>query len=131
MLQAASRGFPVGKPFGDNEPYDVWVDAGTRIWRVQVKCASRDRSGFFKVGAFWHGSHGHVYAYTPASIDFLAAYVRPRKIWYIVPIRALRGRVTFNLYPLGARRSAAQFEKYREAWHLLKPKFARAVAGVC
>jgi len=114
MLQAASRGFPVAKPFGDNEHYDVMVDAGTRIWRVQVKTAAFYRNHAFAVRSHWSG-YRHVAPYTPADIDFLAAFIRGLRIWYLIPAKEIRGRLTLNLYPLGARHSAARFEKYREA----------------
>src|ERR1700676_4754336 len=47
MLDAARRGFGVAKPFGDNERYDVIVDAPRRLWRVQVKASgARHHKGF-------------------------------------------------------------------------------------
>jgi hypothetical protein len=130
MLQAANRGFPVAKPFGDNEHYDVMVDARTRIWRVQVKCATPNDDHSFRVCAFFHGSHRRVIAYTPADIDFLAAYIRPSRIWYIIPVPALRRRLGIALYPSGPRRRSnrRQFEKYRDAWHLLRPKGAQSTS---
>ncbi len=36
MLDAAKRGFGVAKPFGDNERYDVILDATRRLWRVHA-----------------------------------------------------------------------------------------------
>ena len=35
--KAASLGFGVAKPHGENEPYDFILDSGKRLWRVQVK----------------------------------------------------------------------------------------------
>src|ERR1700716_2767347 len=37
MIEAARRAFGVAKPFGDYERYDVILDCGVRMWRVQVK----------------------------------------------------------------------------------------------
>lgn len=123
MFQAANRGFPVAKPFGDNEHYDVMVDARTCIWRVQVKSTSRHHNRGYAVRAFWRRGNGEYFPYTPADIDFLAAFIPSLKIWYIIPVRALNGRSGFDLYPLGCRRDGRRpFEKYREAWHLLSPK---------
>jgi len=120
MLQAHSRGFPVGKPFGDNEHYDVMVDARIRIWRVQVKLATHYRNQTFCVRSHWSG-YRHIQPYTPDDIDFLAAFVQPHDVWYLIPATVIKGRLMLNLYPCGARRSAGEFEKYREAWHLLTP----------
>lgn len=134
MLQAASRGFPVAKPFGDNEHYDVMVGAGSRIWRVQVRSTSRHHCRGYAVRAFWRRSDKNYFAYTPGEIDFLAAFIRSPKIWYIIPVRALQGRLGFDLYPFGCRRDGRRpFEKYREAWYLLtpgsRPKFAPSPEG--
>lgn len=129
MLQAASRGFPVGRPFGDNEPYDVWVDARTRIWRVQVKTATHYRNQTYCLHSHW-SRHKHLASYTPADIDFLAGYIRRHQVWYLIPATAIQGRLTLNLYPCGARRSAGRFEKYREAWHLLNAKSACVIRTV-
>jgi hypothetical protein len=118
MLAAANRGFPVGKPFGDDEAYDAWVDADGRVWRVQVKTATHYRNQTYALRSHWSG-YRHLVPYTSADIDFLVGFIPEHHIWYIIPATAIQGRFTLNLYPFGARRSAAQFEKYREAWHLL------------
>ena len=119
MLQAASRGFAVAKPFGDNEHYDVMLDAGNRIWRVQVKTAIDSHRGHFQVPSHW-ATTKRLAAYTPADIDFLAAFIRRHNIWYLIPIKAVRGRLALALHPFGSRRRPINnFEQYREAWYLL------------
>ena len=125
MLQAATRGFSVAKPFGDNEHYDVLVDARPHLWRVQVKSAIDSHARHFQVPSHWM-AYKRLIPYTPADIDFLAAFIRRHQIWYLIPIEATRNRLAFNLYPFGIhRRSAGEFEKYREAWHLLESKPSR------
>src|SRR5438552_11189157 len=37
VLRAHSLGFLVAKPWGDSEKYDFVLDAGSRLWRVQLK----------------------------------------------------------------------------------------------
>lgn len=120
MLQAHARGFPVAKPFGDNEHYDVLVDSRRLIWRVQVKLATHYRNQTYSLHSHWSG-YKHLTPYTPDDIDFLVGFVHPHKVWYLIPAAQIKGRLTLNLYPLGARRGAAEFEKYKEAWHLLTP----------
>jgi hypothetical protein len=125
MLQAANKGFAVAKPFGDNEHYDVLVDARPRLWRVQVKSASAFRPHAFEVGSHWSG-YKHLNSYSPAEIDLLAAFIHGLRIWYLIPVQVIQSRLTLALYPFGApRRSADEFEKYREAWHLLEPRASR------
>jgi hypothetical protein len=61
--------------------------------------------------------------YTSKQIDFLAALIqgkRGSRIWYLIPVRALGGRLTINLDPYGCRKDGEErFEKYRGAWGLL------------
>lgn len=123
-LDAAKRGYGVSKPYVDNERYDVIVDAARRLWRVQVKATEARHHRGFGVRACWRTSRKHM-PYTPEQIDFLAVVIQGvgmegKRIWYLIPVRALGGRVRINLYPFGCRRgSEKRFERYREAWKLL------------
>jgi hypothetical protein len=118
MLQAQLRGFAVGRPFGDSEHYDVMLDSRTRLWRIQVKLATHYRNQTYSLRSHWSG-YGHLIPYTPKEIDFLAGFVRPHALWYLIPAAEIRGRFTLNLYPQGARRAAGEFEPFKEAWDLL------------
>src|SRR5229473_2644700 len=102
ILKATKKGFPVSKPYGENQRYDVIVDGGIRTWRVQVKTSSVTRDNGFFVRAHRRTRNGSI-PYTPKEIDFLAAVVH-EDIWYIIPIKALAGRLNLNVYPLVAER---------------------------
>ncbi|MCU1304667.1 MAG: hypothetical protein JWQ87_4951 [Candidatus Sulfotelmatobacter sp.] len=129
MLDAARRGFGVAKPFGDNERYDVVLDATRRLWRVQVKASDARHHRGFAVRACWRTTGKHM-PYTKEQIDFLAVVIdgtrtraegMRRRIWYVIPVRALGGRLTINLYPFGCRKDGEErFERYRGAWELLE-----------
>ncbi len=122
MLDAARRGFGVSRPFGNNERYDVIVDAPRRLWRVQVKASGARHHKGFSVRACWRTTRKHM-PYTSKQIDFLAVVIqgKRRRIWYLIPVRALGGRLTINLYPFGCRKDGKErFEKYRGAWGLLE-----------
>src|ERR1700688_4382419 len=41
LAKATMLGFPVLKPWGDSRPYDFAVESRRRLWKVQVKCATR------------------------------------------------------------------------------------------
>jgi hypothetical protein len=115
VLKAASLGFGVSQPHGDNERYDFVVDSGERLWRVQVKstcCA-------FGRGGYQAQSCGGNNLYKAKEIDFLVAYIVPRDIWYVIPVNRIRSLHSLTLYPSGCRKGAGRFECYREAWHLL------------
>jgi hypothetical protein len=126
MTAAASRGFAVSKPYGDNEKYDLIVDVGRRMWRVQVKSSGAMHHRGYAVRASWRTSDRQI-SYKPSQVDFLAVTIVGEGIWYVIPVRALAGRLSINLYPFGSRRGSRNgFEKYREAWEL----FSREKAAV-
>jgi len=56
--------------------------------------------------------------YTVGQIDFLAAYVIPADVWYIVPARvatALKGNIWLSPHKKGHK-----YERFLEAWELLR-----------
>ncbi|MGA8639123.1 MAG: hypothetical protein WBP98_04555 [Candidatus Sulfotelmatobacter sp.] len=55
----------------------------------------------------------------PACSFVQSRRMRGQRIWYLIPVRALGGRLKINLYPFGCRKDKERFEKYREAWNLL------------
>jgi hypothetical protein len=126
MLEAARRRFGVSRPFANNQRYDVILDAPRRLWRVQVKGSGARHHAGFSVRACWRTTRKHM-PYTSKQIDFLAVVVEDkqgRRIWYLIPVRALGGRLTIHVYPFGCRKDGEKrYEKYREAWGLLgKPE---------
>jgi len=119
VLTAASHGLIVSKPYGDSAAYDFLVQSGRRIRRVQVKAAFTERLGSY---TFNVTSGRHRY-YTEKDIDFLAAYIGPLDVWYIVPVHVIQSTAAIVISP-GARlkQRGRRFEPYREAWHLLTRK---------
>jgi hypothetical protein len=124
MIEAKNRGFEMSKPFGDNERYDLILDGGRRLWRVQVKSSASVHHNGFAVRACWRSSRKHL-PYTSMQIDFMAVVIQSKRvpgrlIWYVIPVRALGGRLSINLYPFGGRSDCEmRLEKYRAAWGLL------------
>jgi hypothetical protein len=123
VLKAASLGFGVAKPHGENERYDFVVDSGQRLWKVQVKSSYRACRGGYQVGTGGNGQK----TYTAEEIDFLVGYVAPRDIWYVLPVNCILLLHSLCFYPSGCNRGGGRFECYREAWHLMAP----AVSVVC
>lgn len=127
VLTAASHGLIVSKPYGDSACYDFLVQARRRILRVQVKAAFTERLGSF---SFNVTSGGHRY-YTHKDIDFLAAYIGPLDIWYIVPVKVIQSTSAIVIRPGGRlKHRGSRFEPYREAWHLLSHRPRRAEQSV-
>src|SRR5277367_5362339 len=114
MARAAGLGMSVAKPHGDSRRYDVLVDAGRRIWRVQVKSTIYcRRGGEYSLNVMGPGRK----KYEAGTVDFFAVFLIPRDEWYIIPYAAMGKRVTMHLTP-GSKRS--KLLRYREAWDLLR-----------
>jgi hypothetical protein len=113
MMRAAEEGISISKPWGGVTHYDFVVEAPGQFWRVQVK------STMFKSGSGYLcrivGSGGT--PYEDDAFDFVAAYVIPEDVWYIIPAKRIRGQQSIYLYSDLKR---LRHERYREAWHLLR-----------
>jgi len=117
MARANEHGLPVSKPWGELSSYDFVIGKTGRFVSVQVKSTlSKQKTGYV---CTVRGGHR---AYDAGSFDFLAAYVVPEDAWYIIPAKLIHGKECIALYP---NSPAAKYEKYREAWQLL-----REAAGV-
>lgn len=110
MTRAAGFGMGVMKPFGDSRRYDVAVEAGEKIVRVQVRSTIYKRRGTeYSLNMMGPGRK----RYKRGSVDFFAVYLIPEDEWYILPYRALGKKMTLHF---GSRR---KYERYLEAWELL------------
>jgi len=122
MARAVRNGFKVSKPWGDSSAYDVGIESGARILRVQVKSTDcRRQYGYlcqFKPNA-------HSKPYTLKQVDFFAAYVIPEDVWYLIPAAVLlqgKQKKALTLLPEKPRHPERyRYERYREAWTLLLP----------
>ncbi len=110
MAEAAARNLSTSKPYGDSENFDVVVGRPGKFVGVQVKSTS------FRQSTGYHCMVSSNQAYAAGSFDFLAAYIVPENVWYIMPAEVIQGKASIMLYPKAA---AAKYEQYREAWGLL------------
>ncbi len=118
IAKAVGLGFVVAKPWGDSEPYDFIVNPKKSFvfWRVQVKSAHVQG----KDGTYSFGAHdGARQPYTAEDIDALVAYARPEEAWYVLPVKVVAGLKALKLSP-GSRNFRSKYEKWREAWEVLK-----------
>jgi hypothetical protein len=119
IARAVERGLPASKPWGDSNSFDCVVGRPGKFVAVQVKCTiAKLESG---KGYICSTCSSHK-VYRPGSFDFLAAYVIPEDVWYIIPAKEIRGLKSISLCTLGAEE---KYEPYREAWEML-----RAAAGL-
>jgi hypothetical protein len=80
LAKATRLGFGVAKTWGDSERYDFILDSGQKLWRIQVKSCRHFRS-YYKVT-----TRGATQPYTAEQIDFIAIYIVPENLWYVIPI---------------------------------------------
>jgi len=120
MAVAAALGLRVSKPWGESSRYDMIVDTGKKLLRVQVKSAHR--AGEY--GGYTFHAHGNTSrAYKASEIDVLAAYVVPVEAWYLFPVEEFRKYKSMKLFPV-SRRRRSRFEKFREAWGIVSTQFS-------
>jgi hypothetical protein len=114
LAKAATMGFGLATPWGDSLKYDMIVDTGKRLFRVQVKSAHRvsaSKGGGYHVRACSRNRR----PYRASDIDLLVAYVVPLDAWYIFPPRAFVKMKSMRLFPVPGKKKS-KFEEYREAW---------------
>ena len=114
MTRAAEHGLQVTKPWGETARYDFAVEYEARFVRVQVKSTMfRENDGY---SCTVRGCRG---PYVGDPFDFVAAYLIPEDVWYIIPAGKFEGQGSIGLYP---RLKKSKYGRYKEAWHLLRGK---------
>src|SRR3989442_8558957 len=120
MAQAMGLGLRVSKPWGDSSAYDVGVESGSRILRVQVKSTtSRIGSGYL----CRLKPNPATEPYTEEQLDFFAAYVIPEDVWYLIPAGVVfHSRGDLLLCSVHPRQyDTYKYERYMEAVGLISP----------
>jgi PD-(D/E)XK endonuclease len=120
MGKAAEHGLQVLKPWGDSSAYDVALDPGRGLVRVQVK-STVCRTQFGYLCQFKPGPNCR--RYTLGQLDFFAAYIIPEDVWYLIPAGVLlrRRQNAVTLSPINPRHPERyRYECYKEAWSLLR-----------
>jgi hypothetical protein len=122
IAEALRHGYKVLKPWGDSKSFDVAVNFGNRIVRVQVKSTT------YRVGTGYRCAFQPNRAtapYTLKQLDLFAAYIIPQDAWYLIPARVLvngdhlkNGPMLFPMQPLLKDRYL--YEGYKEAWDGLR-----------
>ena len=71
-------------------------------------------------GGYTFHAHGNTSCvYKASEIDVLVAYVVPVEAWYLFPVEEFRKYKAMKLFP-ASRRRRSKFEKFREAWWLVR-----------
>lgn len=126
LSAACERGIPVAKPWGESKPYDFIVEMEGTFLRIQVKstrCLRRNGNG----NGYTCSVRGKK-PYACGMFDFVAAYVIPVDVWYILPSKvAVTG--TNSQITLSPGNRGHKYEPYMEAWHLLLPTDKNSEVG--
>lgn len=114
--EAASLGLSVLKPLTEHEIYDLALDLGDRIWRVQCKWATfNGEVVHVHVGRSRTSRRGYVRTtYEKGEIDALAAYCKSLHRCYLLPEEMVVGKYAIQLRVAPARnnqRAAINFAK--------------------
>ena len=113
MAAAAENGFHVTKPWGDSAQYELDpVENQGRFRRIQVKSTQ-----FFDRGCYPCAVKGTNWPYPEDAFDFLAVYILPQDLWYIIPEPVFRGHASVALRPAV---EGSKYSKYLGAWQLMK-----------
>jgi PD-(D/E)XK endonuclease len=103
MAWFARRGYTASLPT-EPRPYDLIVEAGAALYRIQVKTATYGKSGNFECAISRQPLRdGQKIAYDPADVDFFFI-VDPDGGQYIVPIAELGGRKYVSLNTIDHRK---------------------------
>jgi len=114
ISRASEEGLPASKPWGDTRSFDCVVGRPGKFVAVQVKCTiAKLEKG---EGYICSTCSSHK-PYKKGSFDYLAAFVIPEDVWYIIPARLVFGLKSISLCTVGGE---AKYEEYREAWSLLR-----------
>jgi len=130
MAGAVRKGFKVSKPWGDSSPYDVGVECGERILKIQVK-STDCRMGTGYLCRFKPNQHSE--RYTLKKVHFFAAYVIPENVWYVLPAGVVLSTKSMDLMlcPVQKRKYERYgYESYREAWAILRPDEERTMIKI-
>lgn len=94
------RGWPISVPLIDSQPYDLVVDDGVRLHRVQVKTTTyRSTYGVFVVSLATRGGNQSFHSsrdFDPAGCDLVYVLTDARDR-YLIPSSSIRARTTLNL----------------------------------
>ena len=121
MAAAAMHGYHVLKPWGETLEYDVGIEHGGNLIRVQVKSSTvRNGTGYL---CQFRRNYRVEEPYSLNQVDLFATYVIPVETWYLIPATIILTptvKTALTLYPVIAlKQDRYRYEHYREAWGLL------------
>jgi hypothetical protein len=121
MLALHEAGFDLLLPFGENTRYDLAIDDGTRIARVQCK-TGRLRSGaviFSACSSYAHHPNPHVTRrHYHGEVDYFAVFCPGLRRSYLIPIADLTVRKQGMLRVAAPRNNQRARVRFAEAYEI-------------
>ncbi len=114
MARASEHGLHICKPWGDSRRYDFAVEHEGKFLRVQVKSTTCKRNNSYICTLRSH----HTKSYSSSEIDFVAAYVIPKNVWFIFPVAVVLN--CNRALVLSPHLVSSKYGAYEEAWHLMR-----------
>ncbi len=98
-LAAMKLGFDVYRPLGEGGRYDLILDVGEHLLRVQCKCAGRlDQNLVVRCYTFRRTRTGwKKTTYSPDEVDIIGAYSMDLDRCFLIPIELVANRPTISL----------------------------------
>jgi len=124
ITELLKKGLRVLKPIGDRLPYDLAVDLGGRLMRIQEKSAWFDDSQKAHIVDVRRTKTNRRRmcrsCYSKQDFDFAILYIENRHAFYVMPITVFVSfKSSISLIEDNKRQRKPKSAAYREAWHLL------------
>src|SRR5207244_9903679 len=98
VLRAHSLGFLVAKPWGDSEKYDFVLDAGSKLWRGELKSTEGVHARGYEIQPIYSGYGKGEAGYKAEEIDAVVVDIQPGDVWYVVPVGEVSGGENCRVY---------------------------------
>jgi hypothetical protein len=108
------------RPVGEGGRYDLAIDIGEKLLRVQCKWASR-RGDVLTANCITSRCTPHGYrrtTYTADEIDAIAAYAPDTDRCYLIPVNVIEGHATISLRIAPTRNNQAQLIRWAKDYEL-------------
>ena len=124
------REFRVLRPVGDRLPYDLALDCGGALLRIQVKTAWYETSkDLYTVDVRRTKTNRRRMVrdrYDAQDFDFAIMYVADRHVFYVMPVSVFTGYASgISFVESDKRQRRPRSDAYRERWDLLSNWAAR------
>lgn len=112
-LLLLEKGFSVSEPMCSSSRYDLIVDNGKQLFKVQVKKTSRknNKNSYRCRLHSWKGNKRM--EYKKNEVDMFVVYIEPLDIWYVIPFDDVEGKHEITVNP-----NLPLYEAYSNAWLL-------------